>query len=415
MTVLATSVASARPEKDELRRLWPLVLAGFVGIMMGAWALPLYLLGALTAPLHAEFGWSVAEVASSVAFLAAGSTIAMPLIGLLADRFTARTLAVASIAIFASCLAGIAFVSGPIWHLYAMCFLLNFLGAGSGGIVYTRVIGSAFQGSRGKALGIALSGTGAAAFLLPLAAQALLPVMGWRGTVLTFAAIVAFVALPIVAFGLGHVASVPRASTTAAPALYGVTRRQALGDIRFYVVLVSVTLFGLFIAGLIVHTIPMLTDGGFSAGAAASVASLLGIAIIAGRLGVGWLLDRFPPALLGALLFLLSALGASCFVIVGPAAAPITVLTTGLLLGAEVDLLSFLTLRYFGNRHYGAIYSLLFAGYSACAMASPFFVSALVERGGYPLLYAVAAGAFITAGLMMAWLALNDRDGLSRP
>lgn len=401
-------VGNLEDRGSELRRHWPIVLAAIVGIMLGAWALPLFLLGPLTGSLRTEFGWSVATVAAGATFLAAGTTLGTPLIGMLADRLPPRRLAVGSIAVFALCLAGIASVDGTAWHLHAMWFALNFLGVGSGGIIYTRVIGATFQSQRGLALGIALSGTGVAAFVTPLIAQALIPLIGWRGTILAFVGLIACVALPIVAWGLSGATTDAGADHRPAPA-HGVTRAVALRDARFYALLGSVTIFGLCVAGLVVHVIPMLTASGMSAAAAASIASLLGIAIVAGRLWIGWLLDRFAPALLGGIIFLLAALGAVLFVLAGPGAAAVTVLAIGLLLGAEVDLMSFLTIRYFGNRHYGAIYGLLFAGYAACGIASPLIASAIVTRGGYDMLFSAAAGAFATAAALMVWLSRNDR------
>ena len=47
------------------------------------------------------------------------------------------------------------------------------------------------------------------------------------------------------------------------------------------------------VGGLLVHVVPLLTDLGAERGRATEIASLLGLASVCGRVGVGLLLDRF--------------------------------------------------------------------------------------------------------------------------
>ena len=69
----------------------------------------------------------------------------------------------------------------------------------------------------------------------------------------------------------------------------------------------------------------------------------------------------------------------------------------GLAVGAEVDVLAYLTGRYFGPRHFSRIYGSCYGIYSLSGGVGPVLVSMVVERGGgYPaalaLLAAVLAG-----------------------
>lgn len=72
---------------------------------------------------------------------------------------------------------------------------------------------------------------------------------------------------------------------------------------------------------------------------------MLGIAIVIGRLSAGWLLDHFPPPYVGMGIFALGATGAAAFVLGGAPFAVPTVVALGFLIGAEIDILSFVTLR----------------------------------------------------------------------
>jgi MFS transporter, OFA family, oxalate/formate antiporter len=397
-------------KREEFAAHWPVVIAAFVGIMMGAWSFPIYILGPLIKPLEAEFGWSRNGIVACTTFLAAGLTLGTPMFGKLADRFSVRTIAVTSMLMFAVCLVLVAWVAGRLWHLQVLYFLMGLLGAGSGGVTFTRAIGSRFEVARGIALGIALTGSGAASFAAPYLVNSLTQTAGWRWVCLVLAGLIVAVALPIVFFGLGGPSAVRahRGQQSPQGAVTGASRAEAFRDGRFYVLFAAASLFGLFIGSLLVHLVPMLIDKGVTAARAAQIASINGIAIVVGRLCIGWLLDRFSAAHVGAGMFTLGAFGALVFVALGPASAMFTVAAIGLLLGAELDLLSYMTLKYFGVRHYGAIYGVLFSAYSLASMATPLVSAGLIGWGGYSALFSGAGLAFTTCGvlfLMLPWLA----------
>lgn len=399
-----TSELSELSKAREFAGHWPVVLAAFVGVMMGAWSFPIYILGPLVKPLEAEFGWSRNGIVACTTFLAAGLALGTPLFGRLADRLSVRGVATASMLMFATCLLLGAFVSS-LWQLYILYFLMGLLGSGSGGVTYTRAIGAHFRAARGVALGIALTGSGAASFIAPYLVNYVSATAGWRWVCLSLTMFIVVVAIPVVFLNLkdGKPAAVrPQAGAPAAST--GVSWAEALRDARFYVLFVTALLFGLFIGSLLVHTVPMLIDRGITPARAAQIASLNGVAIVLGRLGIGWLLDRFPAPFVGAGLFLVGAAGAALFVAVGPASAAFTVAAIGLLLGAELDLLSYMTLHYFGVRDYGVIYGILFSTYSVGSMATPLVSAGLIGWAGYTALFVGAAVSFLTCAMLFVAL-----------
>ena len=60
--------------------------------------------------------------------------------------------------------------------------------------------------------------------------------------------------------------------------------------------------------------------------------------------------------------------------------------------------MSFMTLRYFGVRNYGAIYGLVLSIYSASSIASPLMSAGVLAIGGYTA--NGAAGAFLAAAAL---------------
>lgn len=394
---------------DEFRIHWKVVVASFVGLMFGAWALPLYLLGPLTKSFETTFGWHRADLVYCTTFLAVGGTLGNPIVGRIVDRSSPLPVALACQLVIAVCLAAFSLLDGSVLNLQLLYFAMGFFGAGSGGVPFTRAIGAWFRKGRGIALGIALCGTAAAAFAAPLVAQKFIALAGWRSACLVIAALTIVIPMPIVAWGL----RTPRPSELGpqepGPDLHGVTRAEAMHDPRFYILAVSIGLFGVFISSIVVNNVPMLIDKGLEPARAARIASLMGIAMMVGRLIIGWFLDRFPPALIGATIFMLGAAGTTMFVIGGTPFAVPMVIATGFLLGAEVDLLSYMALRYFGPRHYGEIFGLLFAAYTLFSMAGPAVNKALLAAGGYDAMFIGTTAGFLTSGLMLLGLGLSRR------
>src|SRR5690606_19591103 len=98
------------------------------------------------------------------------------------------------------------------------------------------------------------------------------------------------------------------------------------------------------------NLVPILTESGSSAMAAATVASIMSIFAIIGRLSAGYMVDRWPAHLVGAAMFMLPVLGcallmtgSSSWLVQG-----IAVTAVGMTIGAEFDVVIYLVSRHFG-------------------------------------------------------------------
>ena len=95
--------------------------------------------------------------------------------------------------------------------------------------------------------------------------------------------------------------------------------------------------------------VPILSSNGIARGTAAGIAALLGLASIAGRLTIGALLDRFSGRHIASVAVCIPIIG-SLVLIAAPGSVPaamVAVAIFGLALGAELDILAYLTSRYF--------------------------------------------------------------------
>src|SRR5262249_43534277 len=73
----------------------------------------------------------------------------------------------------------------------------------------------------------------------------------------------------------------------------GMTGAQALSSVTFWLLFAAVFLVAVSLIGCLIHMVPMLTDRGISPRGAAFATSLIGAAVIPGRVTSGYLVDRF--------------------------------------------------------------------------------------------------------------------------
>ena len=392
-----------RDPGDEIRRGWPIMIVCFFGTLTSVVAMPFYIIGPITPSLQSEFAWDRTSVVAATAFLQLGLVFGMPLSGRLIDRYGGRRVALVSYLLTVSVFIALAIGLRSLPQIYAAYLVLGAGCAGASTVPFTLLIGKWFAARRGVALGIALAGTGLASFIAPNLAQAVGSALGWRAVLLAVAAFLAL-GIPVVLLGyreppVRRAASIPVADGAETPtARTGL--RQLMADGRFVLLAVILAMGGAFISSMVVHFVPMLVDAGVTPVRAAHIASLNGLAMICGRLTIGWLLDRYPAVWLGTAMFLIAAGGCIIFVLGGPPVAPLMVIAMGFMIGAEIDLLSYLVLRYFRITDYGLIYGYLYATYMIGATASPWAMGYLIGRSGYDFMFMAAATMFAFIALL---------------
>ncbi len=384
---------------SEFARGWPPLLAASLGVGLGVTGLPFYSFGQFVRPLGATFHWSRGEISGGVFALEIGTVLVAPFVGRLIDRFGPRPVALLS---QLGLVVGFLLVSmvGPnAWLFDAAWLVLALLGGGTSPIVWTRVVAGWFQRNRGLALGIMLCGTGVAAILSPLLVTAIVATLGWRDAYRVLAAVVLLLGMPVTyALLHGREGDTPKQAAL----LPGIAPAAALRSSQFWRLFIAFVLISIAVAGLIVHGAPLLLDRGATPGQAARTLSSLGYAIIVGRLTLGFLMDRLPPALVGGAFVLLAT--ASSLLLASGIAPWVAILLMGLCAGAEVDLLAFLVSRLFGLRHYAQIYGWGISAFTAGAALGPLIAGMLHDRTGNYLLALdlFAAATAIAAGLIMS-------------
>ena len=187
----------------------------------------------------------------------------------------------------------------------------------------------------------------------------------------------------------------------------GLSFQAALRTRRFWLLCAALFLASGASTGMSTNLVPLLVDRGFAAPQAANMAATFGLAVIAGRIVTGVLIDRFwAPGLV--CWFIVPAAIATWFIAnqpVGFGTALLLIAIVGLATGAEGDLLSYLVTRYFGMREYGRIFAAVFVVFiAAIAIAAPLFGRSYDLYGSYSGSMTVAAAAWLVCGALLLTL-----------
>lgn len=392
---------------------WWIVATAAVGMSTGPGQFAFGALGLFMIPLNEEFGWSRTEVSLALTFFTVALAVSIPWIGKLVDRHGSRKVLLPSFMVFGVLLALIPSLANQLWILFLLFALIGSLAAGANALPYLRTISAWFDRRRALALGIAMGGSGMGYVYVPPAVQYMIDMHGWRSAYFMLAAVTLVVAVPLVYFVLREAPakkdiegrnelnpeSIDPAAGSQVPMLR-LLRRPLLWQLFVIFCLLSFTLYG-----VLSHLSPMLRDRGMSPGNAALVQSTLGLALVVSRVIIGYIMDRFFAPHVAVACFLLSAIGVSLLAAgaVGPLAF-VAAVFIGISMGAEIDMLAFLTGRYFGVENFGQVYGILFTSF-------------LIGTSGGPVAYGMAyetLGSYswvlvVSIGLMLASAAITSR------
>lgn len=361
-----------------------------------------HVVGAMVKPLGDTYGWSRGDIAFALTISSAIHPFTNVVVGLLVDRFNARAIALPGIAGFAVGLAGIGLAGGPIWTWYAAYVAFSVLGAGASSVVFTKLIVENFSKRRGLALATSLAGAGVLVSTIPAIVLALEQAVGVKGV---------YPALAVCAFVLMFVPAwlfLPRG-----PASLPARTAKADSKAEFLDVIRSSVLWRLAVAFLfvascvgtfIVHLQPMLADAGLTREEAARVALFIGPAMIAGRLGTGVLFDYLPTRLVAACAFSLPAFACLWLwaVPLDFASASLLAVLIGVGMGSEVDVVAYMSSRYFGARRYGLVFAILISIYGFAVGTSSWLAGKAFDRlGSYDATLLALTGGVALAVLLV--------------
>jgi len=360
---------------SEWRANWTLVLAGMVGYSISV--VHAGSAGVMMEPVTAEFGWSRTEYYFGVSLVSFVNMGLATFMGLAIDRFGARRVAILSSLILFCAVAFMSTATASLFGWWARWLVVG-IGISAAPTVWVTAVTSRFNASRGLAVAVVLSGSGLGTSLAPVIAQTLVEHHGWRGAYVGLPAIWAAVAMPLILLFFRGPERRPQVQASGGLArepehLSGLTRSEGFRSASFWILLFAgagATLGGV---SMVMNLFPVLTSTGLGRGTAATVAGLIGIATITGRIVGGWLNDRFEAKWI-AFGGTICAIALPVCLLLFPGAvwiASLGVVVYGLGGGAKIGSLAYLASRQLGQQAFGTLYGAINASIAMVVAISP--------------------------------------------
>ena len=371
-----------------------------------------YVAGVFMVPMTDDLGWTRSDwtLAQTLGhFIMAGVGL---FVGSYVDRNGGRTLMVAGVTVLG---AGLFLTSAvtELWQWVLLRGVMFAVGAAMiGNLVVNVTISKWFVERRGQAIGIAAVGVSLGGVILSPVMTPIVDEFGWR---------VGWQVLAVMAWTLIYPASLlmrrrpedhglnPDGKSDEEMASSGgdraradfassLTRGEALRTPTFYMIVVAFGLAGVGLFVMLLHTMPFLTDSGYSRTTAALMLTLLAFPAAISKPIWGALMDYVAPKLLASVSFVMTAV-AMLIIVTSARAGTTPTLAGGYLLlgwgiGGQIPIQEMIWASYFGRRYLGAVRSVAMPFALVLAAGGPYVVSLYFDKvGDYD-------GAFFAIGVL---------------
>lgn len=353
-------------------------------------------------PIADEFRWSAAKISFAFSLRSVEAGVLAPLIGFFTDKLGVR-----KIIIFGMVLTGLGMVllslTNSLLVFYAI-FLLSSIGT-SAALANAQYQAAAnwFSKKRTWAMAILSTGFGFSGVIGPVLVW-LIGQYGWRQAAVIMGVIMWLVGVPLSLvfrhrpepYGYLPDGEVPKTNspdakaadaaltTKMAPAsTVDFTARQAMRTRTFWMLVLFGLLTGFAMSAIMVHEMPYLTSIGISRELAGWV--ILGItgSSVMGRLGFGWLGDRYDKRYLLAIGAAMQCVGVLIFAgINSPWMLIPFLLFYGPGYASQIPLFPAIRADYFGLKQFATIGGLISLGWTVCGILAPVMAGWVYDTWG---------------------------------
>jgi MFS family permease len=377
---------------------WVVVAASAIGLFFGAFPIVVFSFGVFYPAFVRDFHTSKAAVALAFTLHNTVGPVCAVWIGALADRFGPRRIILLGLAALGLVLLSAPAIGATIWHLYVFYIALGAVSNATTALPYSLAVSGWFNRRRGLALGIMMGGLGAGAIVVPPVAQWLILHHGWRTAFASAGCASLIVGIPTVAVFLRNKSGEPQCRPCSAPSASSgqdLRWREIWVSSRFWIMIAIFMTTSASVHACFIHLPQIVAHAGATTTRAAIITSVLGSAVLIGRVGTGYFLDRYFGPYVASFLFLGGATGVA--LLLGGAASStvyIAALLVGLAFGAEMDVMAFLLGRYFGLLNLGKAFGVAFGAFVLAGGIGPLIMGLAFDKTGS---YRAALGFFSLA------------------
>ncbi|MEO8714227.1 MAG: MFS transporter [Acetobacteraceae bacterium] len=399
---------TASLRRTELARNWPVILACFATAIF-AWGFGFYGQSVYLAELRRAHGWSTSVIASSTtAFYLIGALLLTRVHAAL-DRLGPRIVLVGGAVLLGGGAILLSRSQSP-WHLYVAAAVMAAGWAGTSITAISTTLALYFDRQRGLAISLALNGASAAGFTVAPVLVTLSSRVGLAGAVMDTVLVLLALLIPLILVCVGRpeqrASAALRAAGIAEDGLLALANAgEALRDRRFWSIAAPFALGLAAQVGVIVLLVALLLPHLGTRGTAVAVAIVAGAAM-AGRLGLGLVIDRLDQRRVAAISFAsqAAALGLILALPDRPEALYGACLLFGLSVGNVITLPSLIVQREFASRSFGLVIGLSTAIGQLTYALAPALLGMLRDlSGGYGSALLLCMALELVGALAILW------------
>lgn len=336
--------------------------------------------GVFIKPLIKEFGWSRAAVSAGHTVYGLVAGIASPLVGRFIDRFGPRKVMIPGALALGLCFIFLSFIN-TLWQFYIIFVIVGLCYSATGIVPAKTVIVHWFRKKRGRAIGIVNSGIGWAGLLITPLAGYLIVHYGWRSAYLILGLIPLVILIPVISFWVRHkpenLGLFPDGEKnggeqinslkgkTESGLVSSISITDAMRTMRFWILMFVYFLYSMVFVSITVHVVPHAVDLGCSLQVGAFVLGLATAISIFGKIGFGFLCEKFNTrylimaSFLGLIISILSLMKAE-----SEWQLYIFAILFGLFYGGGTSIMPVLVAENFGLASYGEIFGYIMLAFT---------------------------------------------------
>ncbi len=396
-----------------------IVIAGFITQFVAV-GMSNYVVGSFLIPMTEEFGWTRAEFSLSRSIGQVVLAFTGFAIGAAIDRYGGRRFIIAGAFILSASTYNLGNINTLTQWLLLNGLMLTAGAALIGNLVVNVTLGKWFVERRGRAIAIAGMGISLSGIILPMMSTWMVDAYGWRDSWKLLGMGAGLITLPMafimrrcpedhglfpdgkseeeMLLGYGDAAKADFDNS--------MTRAQAMRTSSFYFLVLAFGLFQISITVMLLQTIPLMTDAGYSRLVASLMISLASVPAFISKPFWGILIDRYNPRKLAALGAAVT--GSSVMLIVFSVGHGLTDLVyLGFLLmgigwGGLLPLQEVIWATFFGRRYLGSVRSMAMPFTFGMSALGPVLVAYYYDLfGNYDLALLAIALCNIASAIML--------------
>ncbi|MCR9255279.1 MAG: MFS transporter [Alphaproteobacteria bacterium] len=352
-----------------------------------------YFISLFTKELRTELDISHATLGSAYMLATLAGAAGLVGLGRLADKWPAGVLGGTAVVFLAAASFALAHASSLEMLLVAL-FGLRLFGQGMTQHIGTTAISRWYNRNRGKAVAVLGLGMPASELIMPVTAVALVELLGWRQTWLTFSIVLLVFFAPVV-FALGRrdrdpssaarptKQIAPESAPESAPDRGTSWRlREALRHGLFYVIIAGALIPPFVLTGVFFYQVDLVGEKGWSLQLYAWSFTVYALTSLSVGFVSGWLVDRMEISRILSFCLLPMAVGLTILWRVDSIwAAPVFMALSGTTIGFASTSLVVIWPRIYGTLHLGAIKGVTLASMVVSTAIAPAVFGLALERG----------------------------------